>query len=210
MKAVILGSTGLVGSSLAKQIQKEDSIQEVVLFNRRPSGIGGAKIKERIVDFENIPSFADQIEGDYLFCCLGTTIKKAGSKEAFRKVDYELPLEFAREFSAKKHVGFVLVSAKGANEKSPFFYNQVKGELERALKNLPLNKLVIVRPSLLLGNRSEKRPGEALAQKLSPLYSPFLPKKLRPVKAQDVARELINLSLGRKPVPHIESEIVQN
>lgn len=208
MKAIVLGSTGLVGGELTRLLAEESSIEHILLLNRREAGLSHPKITEKIVDFGDIKSFETEIQGDYLFCCLGTTIKKAQSKEAFRRVDLDLPLEFAEIFSKKNHRAFAVVSALGASSRSPFFYSQVKGDLEQELKGLPLNKLVIVRPSLLLGEREEKRTAEDLGQKLAPLLSKLLPKKYRPAPAREVAKTLIDLALGRPAEGGIDVEVV--
>ena len=210
MKAIVLGSTGLVGGEVTRQLIMEDSIEEITLLNRRKGDFTHPKIKEIIIDFNHIADNPQiqEIQADFLFCCLGTTIKKAQNKLAFRRVDHDIPLEFAQLFSQKNHKAFAVVSAAGSNPQSPFFYNQVKGELEAGLKSLPLNRLVIVRPSLLLGHREEKRPFEKLSQKVAPYLSPFLPKKYRPVKASLVAKTMVELALGRASDSPIDNEVI--
>ncbi|MBC76663.1 MAG: hypothetical protein CME64_11670 [Halobacteriovoraceae bacterium] len=205
MKAIILGSTGLVGGHLLRLLLESESFREVVAFNRRSLGIEHAKLKEEIVDFDQIQNL--DVSADFMFCCLGTTIKKAGSKEAFRKVDLEIPLSFARNFSKTKHQGFVVISAIGANKSSPFFYNKVKGELEYELKNASLKKLAIVRPSLLLGDRTETRLGEDIGQFLSPLLKFVLPARYSPIKARHVACAMVDLALRGKTDQPLEYEV---
>ncbi|MCO4755891.1 MAG: hypothetical protein KC478_15530 [Bacteriovoracaceae bacterium] len=206
MKAIVLGSTGLVGGCLVNQLLNLDSIKEVVVFNRHSLGFEHSKLNEQIVDFDKINEL--NLEADFMFCCLGTTIKKAASKQGFRKVDYDLPYEFADLFSKTHHQGLAVISAIGASSNSSFFYNQVKGELEDSLKALPLNKLVIVRPSLLLGEREENRLAEDIGQKLSPFLNFILPKKYRPVNAQLVARTMIDLCIEGKTDADIDHEII--
>lgn len=210
MKAIVLGSTGLVGGEVTRQLIMEDSIDEITLLNRRKGDFTHPKIKEIIIDFDHIADNPqiEEVQADFLFCCLGTTIKKAQNKLAFRRVDHDIPLEFAQIFSKKRHKAFAVVSAAGSNPRSPFFYSQVKGELEAALKSLPLNRLIIVRPSLLLGHRKENRPFEKLSQKVAPYLSFFFPKKYRPVKASLVAKTMVELTLGRKSGSPIDNEVI--
>jgi uncharacterized protein YbjT (DUF2867 family) len=129
-----------------------------------------------IQDFSKLFDHSNQLSGDFYFCCLGTTIKTAGSKEAFLKVDFTAVVDFGKialQYQAKK---FILISASGANANSLIFYNQVKGKAEDALHDLNLKNLIIFRPGLLMGNRTESRPGEKFAIKTIETLSPFLPK----------------------------------
>lgn len=208
MKAVVLGSTGLVGGHLTNLLIQEPAFDEVVLINRRPANFKSEKIRDLVVDFDNLLTIEDELKADMMFCCLGTTIKKAKSKENFRRVDYDLPLEFAQMFSKLPHQTFALISAVGANSGSPIFYNQVKGELEDALKSLGLNRLVIIRPSLLLGDRAEKRIGEDIGKVFAPILQKILPPKYRPVQARDVAKAMLDYAMGREIKYDIEAEFV--
>lgn len=207
MKAIVLGSTGLVGGQLVKLLLDSNKFDKVRVLNRRPLGLSHPKLKEEIIDFKNIDPI--DVTADFLFCCLGTTIKKAGSKAVFRKVDLDLPMSFARKFSTTEHQAFVVISAIGTKEDSMFFYNRVKGELEKELKGLPLNKLIIVRPSLLLGDRSERRPGEDIGKFFAPLLKRILPAKHSPINAREVATAMLDLALTSKTQIGIENEIIK-
>jgi len=195
MKAVILGATGLVGSKLLDLLLTDNSISEVTALIRREIPLEHSKLNKVLCDFTNLEAQKDYFKVDTLFCCLGTTIKTAGSKEAFRFVDYELPLKAGKLFKQMGGKHYLLISALGANSVSPFFYNQVKGEIERDLKELDLPKITICRPSLLLGERQESRTLEGIGQKLIPLANSFLKGKLQKyqgIDAIEVAKAMLN------------------
>jgi len=205
MKAIVLGATGLVGGKVVKALLKMDSIEQIILPTRRRTSFNKyPKTNEIIMDFDELESYKNELKAELLFCCLGTTIKKAGSKEAFKYVDHDLPLRFARLLRPKT---FALISAIGASQNSLFFYNKVKGQLEEDLKKLSLDRLVLVRPSLLLGDRSEERLGEDIAKAVLPKLSLLLPPSKRPVEAKEVARTMIDLAFNNSSNSQIETEV---
>ncbi len=200
--AIILGATGLVGSNLLKQLLKDDSFSVVKIFVRRTTGINDLKIEEHIVDFNDISSFKDNIAGDVLFSCMGTTIKQAGSKEAQYLVDYTYQYEFAR---TAKDIGvqtYVLVSSANAKATSSIFYSRIKGELEDAVKELQFPRTVIFQPSILVGLRNEKRFGESIGVKIANAMGKIIPplKKYRGIKGEEVAQAM--LAAYNKPFPN--------
>jgi uncharacterized protein YbjT (DUF2867 family) len=164
MKAVILGATGLVGSHVLDLLLNDPAYTEVIAVSRRSFESESSKLKEILIsDLGELRSKEKHLKGDVYFCSLGTTIKEAGSKENFRKVDFFAVQEFgriARFHGAKK---FLVISAKGADETSSIFYNKVKGEMEKSLKNFDMKSLVIFRPGLLVGERKDFRLGEKVA-----------------------------------------------
>ncbi|MHA7962579.1 oxidoreductase [Paenibacillus sp. CAU 1782] len=169
LTAVVAGATGLVGKDLVHLLLNHHAYSRVIVLVRRGLGIAHPKLEERHISFDRL---AEELDGDLLygadvFCALGTTIKQAGSKEAFRRVDYTYPLELGRAAQRFGASRFIIVTAMGASAASKIFYNRVKGEAERDLTALGLPRLVILRPSLLLGNRTESRPGERAAILLS-------------------------------------------
>lgn len=188
--SVVLGATGLVGRAVVSLLIERGG--PVVVLTRRPSGLTG--VTERVVDFSRPEAAAEHLAGRDLYCCLGTTLKKAGSAEAFRAVDRDLPLALLRAAVDRGFARLFLVSSAGADARSSFLYNRVKGELEAAASALPFEAVHIARPSLLLGARSESRPAEAFAQALAPYLGPFLPARLRPIRADVVARALLALA----------------
>jgi uncharacterized protein YbjT (DUF2867 family) len=172
------------------------------------------KLEQHVVDFDRLDSHADTFGAEDVFCCLGTTIKQAGSQEAFRRVDFGYVTEAARIASAKGAEQFGLVSALGADAGSRVFYNRVKGEAEDAVRALPFQSVHILRPSLLLGERKEFRVGERIAEAamrpLGPLMRGPL-RRFRPVRAHAVAAALVQLSVEQKPgVRVVESEEIRD
>jgi uncharacterized protein YbjT (DUF2867 family) len=163
-----------------------------------PPESSGARIREYRVDFDELHSHQDWFQVDWVFCALGTTMRAAGSQEAFRRVDYEYPLAIAKLALSGGASHFLLVSAIGANPRSHFFYNRVKGELEEAVRALRYRSLTIARPSLLLGKREEWRLGEEIAKRLGWV----LPPRWRPVHASQVAAALLHAA--RAAIPGVQ------
>ena len=191
-KALLLGSTGLVGSELLSLLLNHDQINEVVIFVRRSTGITHPKLKEHLVDFDKPDEWQHFVRGDVLFSAFGTTIKKAGSQQTQRTIDFTYQYKMAQAASQNKVPVYVLISAPGANPKSSIFYNRIKGELDESVKALPFEKIRILKPSLLIGQRTEKRAGEQLAARLGPMITrlPGL-RKFRPIPAKIVAQAMI-------------------
>ncbi|MFE4811617.1 NAD(P)H-binding protein [Peribacillus simplex] len=167
--ALILGATGLVGTQLVKELSDSKIYSEIHLLTRSEMKITDAKCIGHVVDFDNLSKYADLFKVSDVFICLGTTIKKAKSKEAFRKVDYDYVIEAAKMAKTANVEKLLVITAMGANSKSKFFYSRVKGDVEGTLQHLELNTVHIFRPSLLLGERKEFRAGE----KISGLISTF-------------------------------------
>ena len=191
--AVLLGASGLVGSSLLRELLGGDAYEKVTVFVRRELAVNHPKLVQRVVDFERIGEAAEEFRVEDVFCCLGTTIKKAGSQEAFRKVDFTYPVECAKLAKQEGARRFLIITAMGASAKSGIFYNRVKGEVEEAVRGLQLPSVHIFRPSLLLGERGEMRAGESLAIKMAPVLGAVLVgplKKYRAIEGRVVARAM--------------------
>lgn len=208
--AVVIGSTGLIGSLLLEKLAQEGSYGQILAVTRKPladdSAIKSGRIRTLIFDFKDwhnlelqVRSFAGT-SAVHLFCCLGTTIAAAGSQEAFYRVDYEYVVNFARLGRAVRAEKLLVVSALGADTRSGVFYNRVKGEMEaRVTQEFP-GQLHFFRPSLLMGDRQQFRFGERMAVLLAPLYTPLLVgswKKYRPVQAERVAEMILNAATGK-------------
>lgn len=188
----IAGASGLVGGFALDLALSDGAFAKVVSFGRRPSGKSSDKLVDKTVDFAALDA-GDAAAPTVAVCALGTTIKKAGSKEAFRAVDHDAVLAFANAAKERGAKGFVLVSALGADPKSMVFYNRVKGEVESVLRAMDWGSLVIAQPSLLLGDRAESRPGERFAIVMSRAMGPLLkPFNGRPIEAKDVAKAVIS------------------
>lgn len=210
--ALLLGSTGLIGSELVERLQAAPHYRSVVLLNRRPSGYRHSKISEKIIDFD-APDLRG-VAGDDLFCALGTTIRKAGSQAALRKVDYEYPALFAARLKDQGVKRIALVSSVGANAKAASFYLRTKGQLEETIVGLGFEQTVIVRPSVLIGQRTEFRLGEEVAILLLKLFSPVMLgglRKYKGIKASTVAAGLVRaVNPGIPGVRIIESDRIHD
>lgn len=192
--AIIIGATGLVGSSLVQQLASlYDKV--IVIARTQPKGMNESMHFYQLKDFSQMAEMFNTISLTHetdAFSCLGTTLKQAGGEDQFRQVDFEYNLAFAKACHDKGVQRFFLLSAMGADSGSRFFYNKVKGELEQAITALNFEQLAIFRPSLLLG-KHEKRPLETIAQTAYNLIKPLVPRKLpvRPIEAERVAMAMI-------------------
>jgi uncharacterized protein YbjT (DUF2867 family) len=158
--ALLVGATGLVGRHCLGLLLEHPAYASVVTLGRRPAEQAHPRLTHHVVDFDRLEAHAGLIRAHDVFCCLGTTMKQAGSKEAFRKVDYHYPLSLASFAAANGAAQFLLVSALGADPGSMFFYNRVKGEAEAAVSALAFEGVYLFRPALLTGGRTEPRLGE--------------------------------------------------
>ena len=182
MIATLIGSTGLTGSFLVRQLLADSAITKVISISRKSLKLSNAKLTEVLVsDLAELPSIESRIRGELYFCCLGTTIKTAGSKENFEKVDHTAIVTFAKVAKAHDAKSFTLVSAMGANASSKFFYNQVKGRTENDVKALGLRSLIIFKPALLIGPRHEFRLAESIATKTLVPLSQLLPTRTQKI-----------------------------
>lgn len=193
--ALVVGASGLIGKQVVSLLLENHGYSEVVVLVRKSTFPAHQKLIEVVFDFDSPdPSV---VRGDDVFCCLGTTMKKAGSKESFRKVDYEYPLLVARLALKNGASQLLLVSALGAAANSLFFYNRVKGEVEQQLAQLNYPQFKIFRPSLLLGARNENRFGEKLGEVLFRVFKPVMVgamKNYRAIDSAKVARAMVTLA----------------
>jgi uncharacterized protein YbjT (DUF2867 family) len=195
--ALLLGASGLVGGHCLKLLLADPFYEKVVAPVRRPLAVEDDSLLQVQIDFERIEEHVAELRADDVFCCLGTTMKNAGSQEAFSKVDLTYPRRFAEITLANGAEQFLLVSAVGADPDSSIFYNRVKGEVEEALAHYDFDTFHVFRPSLLLGKRLGNRPGERFAQQISKLLSFALvgPLKMyRPVEAEAVAFAMVEIA----------------
>jgi uncharacterized protein YbjT (DUF2867 family) len=202
--ALIAGASGLVGGELMELLLADPIVGRVHSLVRRPSGRSGEALAEQVVDFGNLVAAAVPPPVDEAYCCLGTTMRTAGSPEAFRQVDLDAAVAFGRLAADAGARSFAVVSSVGADPSARSFYLRTKGEMERALAALGLPSLIILRPSLLLGERRETRWGERAGELGLRLASPLLKGSLaryRPVHARAVARAMI--ATVRRAVPGV-------
>jgi uncharacterized protein YbjT (DUF2867 family) len=194
--ALLIGATGLVGSHLLQLLLADDRFGSVTIFVRRTAGIVHPKIKEHIIDFEKPMEWQYLVKGDVIFLALGTTLKKAGSKQTQYMVDYNYQYQFASIATLNGVPELVLVSSAGARLKSRFFYMRMKAELERDIEGLDFKKKVFIRPGALTGPRQEKRAGERFGVAVLKMVNWVgLFRKYRPIHAQVVARAMMNAAI---------------
>jgi len=211
--ALIAGATGLVGGHCLTQLLARDEYTRVVALTRRDLGLRHDKLEALEVDFDRLREYRDELVADDVYCCLGSTIKKAGSRRRFREIDYGYTLGLAQAAQLGGAKQILLVSSVGASPKSPTFYLQVKGELEAAISVLPFRAHHVFRPSMLLGKRAESRPLESVGTALFRAASITMVgglRRFRAVLAEDVARALVAAALQGTPGSHIywEPEIL--
>jgi len=209
--AIIAGASGLIGRSLTQMLLNSKDYGQVIALVRKPLGIQHDKLKELTIDFDELSTMDSFPKVDDVFCALGTTMKKAGSKEAFYKVDYTYPYQLAQRAIKEGARRFFLVSAMGSNIDSRNFYNRVKGEIEHQISFLTYRTIYIFKPSLLRGDRKENRPGEKFAQimtRIIPFIGPW--KKYRPIHADKVADAIMKVAKQEdKGCYFYQSEIMQ-
>ena len=209
--ALLAGATGLVGGYVLKRLLAHPAYSRVEILVRRETPVHDPKLVQRIVEFEHPDPGMDGIGADDVFCCLGTTIRKAGSQEAFRRVDHDYPLALARFAKTVGAGRFLMVSALGADPRSSVFYNRVKGEAEQAIAAIGLPAAHFFRPSLLIGPRAENRPGEKIAAAVGKVIAPLLLgglRKYRPIHADAVAAAMVYAANHHLPAGVIESDAI--
>lgn len=195
-KAIIAGATGLVGTELINSLMIDNRYDKIISLVRTPQNIDDNKLLQIKADFENLHSNSIEIKPTHAFCCLGTTIKKAGSKEKQFKIDHDYVINFANYCKSIGVEKFSVVSSLGANENSSNFYLRTKGQMESNLQKIGFKSLFILRPSILLGNRKEFRLGEKIGIAVMSVFSPLLFgkfKKYKGIKAKKVANCMINI-----------------
>ncbi len=205
--AIVAGGTGLVGTQLLRLLDAAAEYSRVIALTRRPPTFAAARIETRAAEFERLSALLADVAGGQLdvFCCLGTTIRAAGSETAFRRVDHDHVLLLAKWAKAADARRVLVVSALGADASSRVFYNRVKGETESGLRALGLRSLVIARPSLLDGDRADGRPGEKIALSAARALRFLIPRSLQPVRDVDVAASLLLAARAPHPPPGIAS-----
>jgi len=207
--ALVAGSTGLIGSQLLELLLNDNAYSKVIALSRRPLAISNAKLVNVVLEANELQHHQELMAHD-VFCCLGTTIRQAKSKEAFRKIDLEYPLELAQQLKSNGAEQFLLVSALGADKNSRIFYNQVKGQVEKAIGNVGYPSYHIIRPSLLIGSRKEARAGEDAAKVVYKIFGFLIPSRYKGIESIKVARAMISIAKENKVGKFIyESDALQ-
>ncbi len=205
MRVGLIGATGLVGAAALDQLLADDAVDQVRVWARRPAPFAHPRLEWLQVDFEQLANHARCDDLDTVLCCLGTTTGKAG-RDGLVKVDHDYVLALAEAAKSAGVPGFAVISALGASTNSPSHYSRVKGRMENGLRALGFKSLEILRPSLLLGERSESRRAEDLAQACAPVLNALLPgplKRYRAIEGRQVAADLIQVAKQAEPGAHI-------
>lgn len=202
MRAIVIGATGATGRDLVDLLLRIDAVERVQIFVRRPTGRVHEKLEEHIIDFECMEEVRDEIQGDALFSCLGTTLADAGSEEAQYRVDYTYQYEFARLAQSVGVGTLVLVSSQSADSKSRAFYMRMKGELDEAVQRLGFDRLFIFRPPVLV--RERRRFGERVGiAGLGVLNAIGLLRSYRPMPTAQLASAMVRVAFSERSGTHI-------
>ena len=195
--ALVFGSSGLVGRHLLNQLIKDDNYNKIKIFVRSEPEINHSKVENIKTDFNNLKNHKEEIKGNDCFFCIGTTKQNSPDKNEYRRVELDVPIEIAQIAKSNLINSFIFVSTLYANSKSSGDYVRFKGLVEEELKRLNFPKLIIMRPSFLMGNRKEKRVGEKIGIFVFKILSPLLLgplKKMRPIHSETVAKVMINIA----------------
>ena len=208
--ALIAGSTGLIGSQLLQLLLDSDRYSHVIALTRQDLPLQHSKLTQLKIDFSKLGESLEDFAADDIYCCLGTTMAKAGTKENFYQVDFYYPLLLAKSGKQRGAKQYMLVSALGADKNSSIYYNQVKGEIEEAVTKEHFEATHIFRPSLLLGDRSEQRTGEDAARIFYKIFGFLIPKKYKAINSANVARAMLHFASQEQIGTHIhESKDLQ-
>ncbi len=192
--ALVAGATGLTGSQLVTALLEDPRYSLVKTISRKPLARVHPRLENAVIDFDNIHTYTDELKADDIFCCLGTTMKAAGSKEAFERVDYHYPVALAERAKALGATQYLLVSALGANKNSTFYYNRIKGKVEETIAGLEYQAIHIMRPALLVGPREEHRQAEAAAKWFFRTFGVLVPSKYKAIASIKVARAMVHFA----------------
>jgi uncharacterized protein YbjT (DUF2867 family) len=197
-RVILVGASGLIGSNLLSELIQSEAITEILLLVRKSTGISNPKIKELILNFDELNSYSSEIQGDIMYSCLGTTTRETPDSKLYKKIDLEYPLNLAK-LGVKNGVSqFHIISSLGADPESSNSYLKLKGELEQELKKLHIPSLHIYQPSFLIGDRKENRLSDKIMKPIFKLIDPLLIgplKKYRSIKAVNVAKVMLSQSI---------------
>lgn len=204
--ALVAGASGLVGSQVLRLLLEDPTYGRVTVLARRELPLSHKKLEQRIASFDRLSQITDFPRVHDVFCCLGTTMKQAGSPDAFRKVDFTYVVELARVAVRHRASQFLLVTAVGADPQSRILYSRVKGEAEEAVRRLQFESIHIFRPSLIVGARAQSRPTERVAWLLSLLiawafFGPLA--RYRPIRAETMARAMVRIAREASRGTHV-------
>ena len=204
-QVTLFGATGLIGGYLLEFLLKDSEIHLINVVGRNPFHLQHDKINNIVIDFEDVSSISNSVTGsEAVFVSIGTTMSKVnGDKIKYKSVDFDIIFNIANACKQKNINQFIYVSSLGANPNSSNFYLRLKGEIDEAVAKLNLNSTYIFRPSILLGKRNESRPGEKIMQFVMPLLDFMIPSNSKAIKAEDVAKSMLNTIKNYKSGLHI-------
>lgn len=208
--AILLGATGLTGGHLLDMLLSDKSYKKVVVFTRRPTKREHPKLEELVIDLLDLKSYQSLFHGEVVFCCIGTTKAKTPNKELYREIDYGIPVDAAELAMQNNIPSFIVISALGANEKSKIYYNRCKGEMEREVLAQGIPHTFILQPSLIVGDREEKRKGENFAKKILDTFNFIIPKKYKSIQGIDLAKAMLLISKQKYPNTIISSNEIRH
>ncbi|GER58548.1 NAD(P)H-binding protein [Patiriisocius marinus] len=192
--AIIVGATGLTGGIVLELLLQDATFEKVKVFGRSATNISHPKLVEYLGDMFQMETFSEDFKADVVFCCIGTTKAKTPDKETYKKIDYGIPVEAAKLAKANGTSAFLVVSALGANPKSSTFYNKVKGEMEQDVRSVGIKNTYFFQPSLIGGDRNEKRLGERIAQVAFNIFGFLVPKEYKMIEPKTIAKAMILVS----------------
>ena len=206
--AILLGATGLTGGLLLELLLQDSQIEKVKYFGRSSVNISHPKLEEHLGDLFKMEHFSEVFKGDMVFCCIGTTKAKTRDKELYKKIDYGIPLAAAKLANVNDVDIFEVISAMGANPKSSAFYNRVKGEMERDLLKVGIKKTFVFQPSLIGGNRDEKRLGERIAQVAMRTFNFLIPDHYKMIQPETIAKAMHKVAFNGYQKTTITSDVI--
>ena len=211
--AIILGATGLTGNILLNKLLSDDRYSRIKIFTRKPLRLETKKVTEILCNLLDAESYKENFFGDEVYCCIGTTLKKTPDKELYKKIDYGIPVNAAKLCKTSGISSFLVMSSMGANANSSVFYSRTKGEMEQAVLEQNIENTYILRPSIIDGNRGERRIGEKVGIIVMKLIQPLLIGSLRKYKAIDaetIATAMIGLANNGSDKSILLSDEIQN
>ena len=211
--AIILGATGLTGGLLLNELLEDHRYDTVKIFSRSPSNINHPKLTEFLGDLLALSNFKSDFTADEVYCCIGTTKSKTPDKEKYRSIDYGIPVAAAHLCKENNIPAFLVISALGADAKSAIFYNKLKGQMEEAVLEQGITHTYILQPSIIGGQRDERRLGEWIAQKVFSVFNMLLlgpMKKYRSIQASTIAKAMIWLANNKYSTSRIMSDEIEN
>ena len=193
-KAIILGATGLTGSHLLQLLLKDTDYDHIKVFTRKKLTISHPKIEEHVIDFLKLSDYVEEFTADVVFCCIGTTKAKTPDKALYRAIDYGIPVEAAKLCKQNSIKHYIVISALGANAKSKVLYSRLKGEMERDVLAQHIEQTHFLQPSLIVGNRKEKRMGEDLSKHFMKLFGFLIPARYKMIHGKTIAQAMVQLA----------------